>query len=359
MKLTRFVAAAAISLGLALCAAPLAYAEEATPAPSAPAPAPEPLKVTFDASGGQFGNGAATVTNDWAVGQKLPNIATPSRASFTFNGWYIGSTKVTPGSTVPSNTGSFVVWASWSPKDRVAVVFDENGGSGVGDRLVKPGAKIGTLPTPKRAGFTFMGWYTADHGGTLYNKNKKVAKKAGYLYLHAQWAPNAMFQSDGKWSKNPYMTTIGNSGCGPSAASIVARAFGTADGASWQTPATAASFMLANGYATMDYSVAKTTSAGMIAYLGTYGLKVTETTSAWQAESAVRSGNVVIARMNPGFWTQHKHYIVWYDISGSKALVRDPNGTKASKTANTMANLKKQAQTYFIVEIPYEKRIAQ
>jgi len=68
------------------------------------------------------------------------------------------------------------------------VTWNGNGGK-IGTKTtistnIKKGAKIGKLPTPKRTGYKFTGWYTAKSGGTKITKNTKVTKNVAY---YAQW----------------------------------------------------------------------------------------------------------------------------------------------------------------------------
>ena len=41
---------------------------------------------------------------------------------------------------------------------------------------MKNGATIGTLPTPKRTGYKFTGWYTAKTGGKKYTQQQNLLK---------------------------------------------------------------------------------------------------------------------------------------------------------------------------------------
>ena len=47
----------------------------------------------------------------------------------------------------------------------------------------------GAQNPPTRAGFTFVGWFTAATGGTRVNHNTVVAAGTGAITLHAQWTP--------------------------------------------------------------------------------------------------------------------------------------------------------------------------
>jgi len=66
--------------------------------------------------------------------------------------------------------------------------WDANGGK-IGTKktvttTVNKGAKVKLVTNPKRAGYTFQGWYTAKTGGTKITKNTIPKKKVTY---YAQW----------------------------------------------------------------------------------------------------------------------------------------------------------------------------
>ncbi|MDY5940755.1 MAG: InlB B-repeat-containing protein, partial [Eubacteriales bacterium] len=65
------------------------------------------------------------------------------------------------------------------------VTFNPKGGEVVEDnREVVAGKSIGTLPTPTRSKYKFLGWYTAPEGGTKISATTKVT---GNVTYYAQW----------------------------------------------------------------------------------------------------------------------------------------------------------------------------
>ena len=63
--------------------------------------------------------------------------------------------------------------------------FNPCGGKvGMKDKTVQEGAKAGTLPTPTRTNYTFLGWYTARTGGTKYDSSTVMPAKNVTLYAH-------------------------------------------------------------------------------------------------------------------------------------------------------------------------------
>lgn len=67
------------------------------------------------------------------------------------------------------------------------VKFNGNGGkSGKASKTIKYGSFYGTLPSAKRAGYEFKGWYTKKKGGSKITSDKKI-KSAKNRTVYAQW----------------------------------------------------------------------------------------------------------------------------------------------------------------------------
>ena len=93
--------------------------------------------------------------------ENLPlTLADPTKAGYTFLGWYNGETKVTE---VPAGTtGEFKVEAKWyNPNAELTLNCELNGGTLPEGAVIKFISKDGlaTLPTPEKVGYTFKGWY--------------------------------------------------------------------------------------------------------------------------------------------------------------------------------------------------------
>jgi len=66
------------------------------------------------------------------------------------------------------------------------VTFDANGGTvAESSREVTAGTAVGTLPTPTRRGYGFVGWFTAADGGTQIDASTPVS---GAVTYYAHWA---------------------------------------------------------------------------------------------------------------------------------------------------------------------------
>ena len=133
--------------------------------------------IYLDANGGYVGTSYLSRN----YGAALGTLPTPTRTGYTFLGWYDEY-----GWQVDEWTevyGDATYYADW---ERIAydVTFDANGGSGGGYYTYYYGDSLGSLPTPTRTGYEFLGWYTAKSGGSQANYWTEVYGNAIY---YAQW----------------------------------------------------------------------------------------------------------------------------------------------------------------------------
>ncbi|MDO5519270.1 MAG: InlB B-repeat-containing protein, partial [bacterium] len=145
-------------------------------------------KVTFNANGGKCNTAAAAYKTDVA----LKSLPTATKTGYTFKGWYTaktGGVKVTA-SSIAKTTKNHTVYAQWTAVKSV-VKLDANGGyiGNTKTKTVKTNVVYNgkyTLKTPKRAGFTFKGWYTKKSCGTKIT-SKSVVKATKNTTIYAQW----------------------------------------------------------------------------------------------------------------------------------------------------------------------------
>lgn len=115
--------------------------------------------VTLDAAGGTLDTTKVTVRYGTKYLQQLP---TPVKTNFEFSGWYTqkkDGIAITASSVYADNPPAklYAVWA----KKVLSVKFIAFNGENY-EKDVTCGSTYGTLPTPKRDGYTFMGWFTWD-----------------------------------------------------------------------------------------------------------------------------------------------------------------------------------------------------
>ena len=173
--------------------------------------------------------------------------------------------------------------------------------------------------------------------------------------------PISYLQTDPKWAALDYSapgekTTIGASGCGPTAMAMVL--------ATWAdpnvNPETECAWALAHGYKAPHQG----TYYGYFEPAGArYGLEVyrlnysniygnSTTTYHAQARGALEEGHLVIACMGKGNWTSSGHYVLVYGIDSGTVFINDPASTKAARTKGSYELFKKQVKYYWVIERP-------
>jgi uncharacterized repeat protein (TIGR02543 family) len=144
---------------------------------------PDSYTVTFDPTGGTASQVSVTKKMGAAIGT-LPKV---TRVGYTFKGWYTapeGGSKLTTRTKVNTDATYYAQWQANS----YTITLRANGGSVSPSRMTKSyDSVLGTLPIPKRTGYTFEGWYTAKSGGTQIGEDTPVVAAKTY---YAHWAVN-------------------------------------------------------------------------------------------------------------------------------------------------------------------------
>lgn len=175
--------------------------------------------------------------------------------------------------------------------------------------------------------------------------------------------PVVYYQTDKRWASQSYavkgeVTTVGASGCGPTAMAMVL--------ATWAdkrvTPATECAWALKNGFKALRHG---TYYAYFAPAARRYGLTCTQLNGASIAGqvnhplhatvlAAVKAGDLVIACMGPGNWTRSGHFILLWDVDAVRdiAYVNDPASSLPRRTRGSWQLLKKQVKFYFRIKRP-------
>lgn len=109
----------------------------------------------------------------------------PSRDGYTFRGWYSGGYEVgDPVDVIPSGTtGNLNYYGAYEPIE-YTVTFDPDGGSVTPTfKKVAYNSTYGTLPTPTKENYSFIGWYLDDvqiTESSTYSTADNVTLKAKY-----------------------------------------------------------------------------------------------------------------------------------------------------------------------------------
>ena len=117
---------------------------------------PITYKINFDVNGG---DALSQVEKNVIYDQEYGPLPTPNRTGYTFEGWFIGDTRITSDATVKI-TKNEIAKAQWSAKT-YNIQLEPNGGTIDKNSIeVVFDESIGILPKPVKAGYRFMGWFT-------------------------------------------------------------------------------------------------------------------------------------------------------------------------------------------------------
>ena len=172
---------------------------------------PKTYTVSFHVNySGGTNPASRTVTYNSTYG----TLPAPTRRGYTFGGWYTTKALTTPvkSSTKVTTTRDHTLYAKWTA-NTYTVTLDANGGTVTPATLsVVYDGKYGdgyndSLPSAKRDGYTFTGWYTAKIGGLKVEPFHLISKAYDHT-IYACWTPNTYT-----------VTLIGGGGKGTSLAS--------------------------------------------------------------------------------------------------------------------------------------------
>ena len=172
---------------------------------------PKTYTVSFHVNySGGTNPASRTVTYNSTYG----TLPAPTRRGYTFGGWYTTSSFTTQvkSSTKVTTTRDHTLYAKWTA-NTYTVTLDANGGTVTPATLsVVYDGKYGdgyndSLPSAKRDGYTFTGWYTAKIGGLKVEPFHLISKAYDHT-IYACWTPNTYT-----------VTLIGGGGKGTSLAS--------------------------------------------------------------------------------------------------------------------------------------------
>lgn len=173
--------------------------------------------------------------------------------------------------------------------------------------------------------------------------------------------PTSYLQTDPRWANVDYSakgekTTIGKSGCGPTAMAMVL--------ATWAdksvTPKSECAWALAHGYKAphqgtyYGYFAAAAKRYGLYCRMLNGASIYGNPNSKYHAEAkaAVDRGNLVIACMGKGLWTSSGHFVLVWKIDGNTIYINDPASTRTARTQGDYSLFKHQVKYYFVVKKP-------
>ncbi|MEY8333214.1 InlB B-repeat-containing protein, partial [Lachnospiraceae bacterium 47-T17] len=146
------------------------------------------LTISFDSMGGSVVESLKSDVEGTI--DQMPE--SPVRQGYTFDGWYSNPDGTGDALTSSTRMGDNITYyAKWIPDSSVSytVSFDNQDGSDIFSQEVAESGVLGSLPTPSREGYTFIGWYTQASGGEKITGNEVIT---GNVTYYAQWSKDVV-----------------------------------------------------------------------------------------------------------------------------------------------------------------------
>lgn len=156
------------------------------------------ITVSYQGNGGSVSAASGT----YAATATFQNLPTATRSGYSFAGWYTaasGGTKAATTTVVGSLFGGTTgtLYARWTQNNHTITFNAQNGTPTPANITRATTAALGTLPTVKRAGYTFAGWFTSPSGGaqasatsTPIGLKSALGATSNTITLYARWTQN-------------------------------------------------------------------------------------------------------------------------------------------------------------------------
>lgn len=166
----------------------------------------KPYTVLFDPNGGSP-SGIKYTTQYFGSYYNLPYPSPTKSPGYYFDGWYTAPTggSYISGSTIMRTASTHTLYAHYA-EITYRLTYNANGGNvSPSSKIIKySDGKLGTLPTPTRTGYKFLGWYTAQSEGTKVSSTTTISSDKT-IYAH--------------WEVNSYTVSFNANGGSPTPAS--------------------------------------------------------------------------------------------------------------------------------------------
>lgn len=170
--------------------------------------------------------------------------------------------------------------------------------------------------------------------------------------------PVSYLQTDPRWKNKDYSakgesTTIGASGCGPTAAAMLIE---TLTGKTF-TPEDACKWSLQHGYKAVKQGTYYSYFVPQFAYFGIHCYQLSWENTYHKPNSSVhdkalallKQGYYLIALMKKGNWTSSGHFVVIWWADG-KVYINDPASTKTTRVEGNMNTFRNEAAYYWVID---------
>ena len=123
---------------------------------------------------------------DIVVGDTFETLPEVKCDGYAFDGWYTPNGNKAATTTEIANAGVNIVYSKWKANEYTLRFNAMSGTVSTSSKKVTYGSKYGTLPTPTRDKYEFVGWYTDRNGGEKVTSNT-IVNHASDRWLYAHW----------------------------------------------------------------------------------------------------------------------------------------------------------------------------
>lgn len=321
--------------------------------------------VTFDANEGTTETTAKVVY----FGDKYGELPTPTREYHVFKGWFTakeGGTEVTA-ETIVNLKENQTLYAQWD-LDVYTLNFDANGGTvSEESRIVPCGTAIGTLPTPERGGYDFVGWFNGETEVTAETSlltAETVTLKAKWQAkaYTANWNTGTGYTITVNRTSSPYYgAATGTISNGETVyyGDVLSVSYAAATGYTLATSGQTSITVEGNVTSSNIYATATANSYKYnIVYKSSNGTNLGSTTATYKYGTT----NTISAPAKTGYATPGAQTVTW-DSTSAKTItfVYTPNavstGLQEKGSGAVWVNAGKNAITY-VAKVQYQNRTA-
>ena len=151
----------------------------------------KPFTLSFDTQGG-----SAIDSQRYLEGSVIMQPDDPTRAGYTFAGWYTDKAGTTPFDFTAGMPGQdTTLYAKWTA-NTYTITFVTSTGTAPAAQTVQYGEPYGALPVLSDSTLRFMGWYTSETGGTQVTADTVFTSTSNQT-LYARW--EAKIAIDDSW----------------------------------------------------------------------------------------------------------------------------------------------------------------
>ncbi len=134
--------------------------------------------VSYESNGG-----SDVESQEVRAGSTISFLATPAKPGYRFAGWYKDEKLTEEFDRSEPVKSAFKLYAKWEQVE-CRVWFDTDGGSDVESRAMLGDTPLDILPTPKKLGYTFEGWYRNKEFTDEFSRGYKIYQNTT---LYAKW----------------------------------------------------------------------------------------------------------------------------------------------------------------------------